>query len=235
MCRPSRLGSKVSLLRLQIKMKIALYSALIACCIAVTCAVLVVSYDLHRDLAATHLLLGQASASGGQLTLAITKVNLTADTINAAASEERANWKATSAEADKTGRALRMLISRVDRSFVDGTLYHLNSKTLPAIDAQIAQNGDQMAATLKKVGETADGLTAVTSSLNARVADPQITELLSHANVISGNLETISSNSALMSKDMQLAIHRLAQPPSKFHQFLDAAWTTAKFGSLFVP
>jgi methyl-accepting chemotaxis protein len=222
--------------------KTALYSALLLLALAVTGAVLVLSYDMHQDLrsvkedlASIHLMLGQASETTHNLSTVMTKVSATADTLNAAAGEERANWKATSMEADKTGRALRMLISRVDRSFVDGTLYHVNSQTLPAIDAQIAQNGAQLAATLAKVGETADSLTLMTGSLNARLGDPAISQLLGHVNVVASNLEVISANSAAMSGDMKVAVHRLAQPPTKIHQVLNVAWTTAKFGSLFVP
>jgi len=42
-------------------------------------------------------------------------------------------------------------------------------------------------------------------------------QLLGHFNTISGNLEIVSANSAAMSGDMRLAVHRLAQPPSKWH------------------
>jgi hypothetical protein len=216
-------------------MKTALSIALLLLVVAITGGVLVLVHDAHQDLAAVHQVLRQASATALRLDQTIAKVNTAADTLNAAANEERTNWKATSGEAAMTGRALRMLISRVDRSFVDGTLMHFNATTLPAIDAQIASNGSQMAATLKKVGETADGLTAVTGQLNVRLEDPGVPELLGHVNVIAGNLEVISANSAAMSGDMKLAVHRLAAPPTKLHQFLDVSWTVAKFGSLFVP
>jgi hypothetical protein len=195
--------------------------------------------DAHQDLAAVHQVLTQTSDTEIELrhnlATITAKVSTGADTLNAAATEERANWKATSSEADKTGRALRLLISRVDRSFVDGTLYHVNTKTLPAIDSQISSNGDQLKSTIAKLGESADKITLATGTLNARLGDPQVTQLLGHVNVISGNLETISANSAAMSGDMKLAVHRLAAPPTKFHQFLDVMWTMAKFGSLFVP
>ena len=216
-------------------MKTALYSALLLLTLACTGGVLVLVYDGHRDLVAAHLVLTQASGTAQQLTLAITKVNLTADTINSAASEERNNWRATSKEAAYTGRALRMLISRVDRSLVDGTLYHLNTQTLPAIDHQISGNGDQLKLTLAKLGDSADGLTAVERTLNLQMDDPEIHALLGHFNATAANLETISANGAAMSGDMKIAVHRMAQPPTKLHQALSVAWTTAKFGSLFVP
>jgi hypothetical protein len=219
--------------------KTPLLSALLLLTLVLVGGVLVLVHDVHQDLAGVHVVLTQTSATEIDLrhTLAIitAKVSTGADTLNAAATEERTNWKATSSEAALTGRALRLLISRVDRSFVDGTLQHVNTQTLPLIDVQVAQNGAQMAAMLKKVGETADGLTVVAGTLNTRLGDPQVAQLLGHFNVISGNLEVISANSAAMSGDMKLAVHRLTAPPTKFHQFLDVAWTTAKFGSLFVP
>ncbi len=216
-------------------MRAALFSALLLLVLAVTGAVLLVTYDIHQDLNAAHAVLERASATTQQLDQTMAEAKVAAGTLEAAAGEERKNWAATSLEAADTGRALRLLISRVDRSFVDGTLLHFNATTLPAIDAQVKANGDQLQITLAKLGGTADGVTAATATLNLRLGDPAIAELFAHANTISANLEVISTNSAAMSGDMKLAVHRLAQPPTKFHQFLDVTWTTAKFGSLFVP
>ncbi len=216
-------------------MKAALFIGFLIFLLILSSGTLLLVRDLHRDLSAIYLVLNNAEDSEKKLGFLITKVTVTADTLNSAASEERANWKATSSEANKTGRALRLLISRVDRSFVDGTLQHYNAVTLPAIDAQIAKNGDQLQSTIAKLGASADGVTSVTGTLNAKLDDPQIAELLAHFNTVSANLEVISANSAVMSGDMKLAVHRLAQPPTKFHQFINVAWTTARFGSLFVP
>jgi hypothetical protein len=223
-------------------LKAALSAALLVFVLALTGGTVLIVRDVHRDLADVHTNLVQmhtvlvhASAATDNFAIVMAKVSTTADTLNGAAGEERKNWAATSQEAAYTGRALRLLISRVDRSFVDGTLLHLNAETLPAIDAQIATNGGQLEATLAKLGQTADGVTAATGTLNTRLEDPEITALFAHVNGISANLETVAANSAAMSGDMKLAVHRLAQPPTKVHQFLDAAWTTAKFGSLFIP
>jgi hypothetical protein len=201
-------------------MKTALYSALVLLVLAVTGAVLVVTYDVHQDLAAARAVLGQASA-------AMAKVSLTADTLNGAATEERKNWEATSSEAAATGRALRMLISRVDRSFVDGTLYHINSQTLPAIDSQITQNGREMAATLKKAGETADSLTTATGSLNAGaqgfdanmqeiaklLADPSIKDSFKQA-------DGVLADTHAMTTAALPAVQRYASPPTRKQRIL---------------
>jgi hypothetical protein len=209
-------------------MKTTLLAALLTLAVTLGICAAILTRDLDR-------LLGETSATVARLDQTFVKVNSAADTLNAAAGEERANWRATSSEAAKTGRALRMLISRVDRSFVDGTLQHVNRETLPAIDSQIAANGEQLKATLAKLGDSADGLTAVERSLNLRLDDPQIPLLLGHFNASAANLETISANGVAMSADMKLAVHRMAQPPTKFHEFVSVAWTTAKFGALFVP
>lgn len=216
-------------------MKAAFSVVLLFLALTLIAGIALIVWDLHRDFGDVHTVLIQTGAAAAHLDQAIYKANTMVDTLNAAALEERANWQATSKEAAYTGRALRLLIARVDRSFVDGTLLHFNAVTLPGIDTQIARNGAQMAATLKQVGETADSLTTATNSLNAKLDDPQIPALLGHLNAISANLETVSANSAAMSADMKLAVHRIAQPPSKFHQFVSVAWTTARFGSLFVP
>jgi len=198
-------------------------------------AIAVLSLDAHKSLASLNTLLTQASGTAARLDQTVVDVQAAAKTLNLAASEERTNWKATSREAALTGREMRRLISRVDRSFVDGTLYHVNRATLPAIDAQIVSNGEQLTATLRKVGDAADGLTLTAGALNLRIGDPKITSLLGHFDASAQNLEVISANSAAMSGDMRIAVHRMAQPPTKFHQFLDASWTTVKFGSLFIP
>ena len=216
-------------------MKPAILSGFLLLTLVLTAGTVVLVCDVHRDLADVHAVLIQTGAAAAHLDQAIYKANAAVETLNAAAGEERANWKATSSEAAYTGRALRLLISRVDRAFVDGTLQHINRQTLPEIDAQIAQNGDQMTATLRRVDQTADSLTAATSTLNARLDDPEIGVFLGHLNSISANLETVSANSAAMSGDMKLAVHRIAQPPTKFHQALSVAWTTTRFATLFLP
>src|ERR1039458_9796173 len=112
-------------------MKTAISLAAILLLLVITGAVLVGVHDVHRDLADVHALLASTQKTMVTLDSTLAKVDATVSTADAAATEERANWKATSLEAAKTGRALRALIDRVNRSLVDGTLYHLNTQTLP--------------------------------------------------------------------------------------------------------
>ena len=216
-------------------MKTLLSLAACALLLALTGAVLVGVYDVHRDLSDVHTLLASSQKTLVTIDSTLATVSTAVSTADAAATEERANWKATSIEAANTGLALRTLIDRVDRKLVDGTLSHINTQTLPILDAQIKTNGDQLTLTAAKLGATADGLTELTRTIDAKANDPQIPELLGHVNTISGNLEVISANSAAMSGDMKTAVHRLAKPPTKLHTALDVAWTGLKFGSLFIP
>lgn len=218
-------------------MKTVLLSALLLLTLVLSGGVLVLVKDVHQDLAAVHQnlssldqVLGQASATAKHLNQTVGKVDGVVSTLNDAATEEKANWQATSKETAKTARDVRALVDDFRKSAL-----HVNLVTLPSIDSQISANGDQLRMTVEKLGESADGVTAIAGTLNTRLGDPQVTELLAHANVIAGHFETIAANSALMSADMQLAVHRLAAPPTKFHQFLDATWTAAKVGSLFIP
>lgn len=215
-------------------MKTALYSALFAFVLALTAAVLVVGYDLHRDLASARGVLDRSAVAVSQLQGTLARVNGTLGTLDQAAAEERSNWNATSKEAAKTGAALRTLIDRVDRSLVDGTLYHINAQTLPAIDAQVASNGDELRATMHKLGETADGLTAATGTLNAQLGDPAIAALLAHSSVTAANLETVSSNAARITGDLARIADDATAPQPWYKRAWGYIWAPVKITAVFL-
>jgi hypothetical protein len=220
-------------------MKTALYSALLLLTLVLTGGVLVLVYDVHQDLAAVHQVLGRASETEQQLTSAITKVSVTADTLNAAATEERKNWQATSQEAAYTGRALRMLISRVDRSFVDGTLQHVNNQTLPGIDSQIAQNGAQMASTLKKAGETADGATAALEAIQPVMAQSQkdlgtLNLVIEDVRPLLANSTATMGNAARISGDLAKITDAATAPQPWYKKAWGYVWAPIKIGAIFL-
>jgi len=106
---------------------------------------------------------------------------------------------------DIGGVKARALVARLDRSLVDGTLFHLNHITLPAVDAQIRGNGNALQAaigklgvTAAKLGDTADGVTAVTNSLNVRINDPVIDSTLRAFNLAAENLSTTTANMSVV-------------------------------------
>ena len=95
---------------------------------------------------------------------------------------------------------------------------------------------DLLATNLNKSAPASfDSFTRAADTLNERLSDPQIPELVGHLNVTALHLSGISANAEAMSGDMKLAVHRMAAPPTKIHTLLDVSWTAAKFGSLFVP
>lgn len=190
-------------------MKTALYSALLLVTLTVTGAVLVVTYDLHRDLAAAHLLFGQVSASENKLdpileqangsvrslNTTLAKVDTVVATLNEAATEERESWKKTSTETADTAREVRKLVDEVEKSAI-----HVRLTTLPSIDAQITSNGDQLKATIGKLGETSDELTITFASLDRRLSDPRIDALELHLENISVNLDKTTASGAHVAK-----------------------------------
>jgi ABC-type transporter Mla subunit MlaD len=170
-------------------MRASLSAALVLLVSFAACFIVLIGDDLHRDLADVHVLLENTAASTKHFDQTIAKVDTAADTLNEAAIEERANWKTTSKEAAKTGLALRELIDDFRKSSI-----HMNLVTIPAIDAQIAANGNQLQSTIRKLGGTADGLTETTLRLNARLDDPQIPQLLGQLNVSARQLAEASGH-----------------------------------------
>jgi ABC-type transporter Mla subunit MlaD len=206
-----------------LKVKTVLLWATFVLFLAVTAGVSVGVYDAHRLLGNANGLVTDTRDTARLLNQTLAKVDAAADTLNAAAGEERENWKTTSKNTANTARDLRMLIARIDRSLVDGTLQHLNAETLPAIDNQIKANGEQLRATIAKAGGSADAVTAATNALNVRIADPQLTALLGHFNTVSGNLEVTSANFAAMTGDLRPAVHRYTAPPTRKQKILAGA------------
>lgn len=196
-------------------------------------AVAMVAIELHAvlehvdaDVQHVDQLIQQVSrtseALDGQASGILSSVDLAAQQAALFAVEQRTQLQRTSGDSDKTVKALRIVIDRA------GLL-------MKHADEEIAVNSGQAQITVAKLGESADGLTRLADTFDTRLRDPSLPQLLEHLDAIAGSLQVVSANSALMSSDMQLAVHRLAQPPTKFHQFLSASWTAAKFGSLFVP
>jgi hypothetical protein len=215
----------------------ALSLAAFALLLALTGGILVGVYDVHQDLSDLHGFIDEARASLRAVNETLSKVSTAAGTLDAAADAQKNNLKTLSDDAAKTGTDTRRLVDHLDR-----VLTRINTQTLGQLEAQIAGNGNELQASIKtlgltigKVGDSADGLAETTKALTGRIADPRIDEIIGHFNTVSGSLDKISVDAAAMSGDMRIDIHRMSQPPSKLHTALNVAWTTAKFGSLFIP
>jgi hypothetical protein len=151
----------------------------------------------------------------------------TADQAELLMIEQRAQLKKTSADSDKSVKALRVVLDRAGLLFKH-TDEQLNQQSLPAItiaaQASMKSIGDNAAA----IGDSARALTAIMN-------DPRTGSILANFDSASGHFNVIAGNFETMSNDMKPAVHRLAAPPSKLHSFLDVTYTGLKFGSLFVP
>jgi hypothetical protein len=209
--------------------------AILACffVVVLTVGVGFVAYDLDRgirsvDATAKHFDEFVTDASldyavkAEQMNHILLAARITADQAGLLAIEQRRQLNKTSLDSDKTVKALRIVIDR-------GGLFFKHA------DEELATNSSQMQDSVRRIGLSADSITSAGDALTRTISDPQIPQLLGHFNTISGNLEVVSANSAAMSGDMKLAVHRLAQPPTKLHQVLNVSWTAAKFGSLFIP
>jgi ABC-type transporter Mla subunit MlaD len=218
--------------------------AVLALLIALTGGVPVIVYDVHRALSpvpATVAALGATmrvyeetgralEGTAGQLTQTIAQIRATVGTLNDAAAAQKKNWLDAGADVKKTGEDTRRVVAHVDR-----ILTHFDVATLPAIDNVIVANGAQLEKTLGSFGDSAEALGGAAKSLDAQLNNPQIPELIGHLDLSAMHFDVISDNAEAMSGDMKLAVHRMAQPPSKLHTALDVAWTGLKFGSLFIP
>lgn len=209
--------------------------AILTCLLLATLAVGsgVIAYDLHCNLRAADSTMQRLddfvtdatvdyAFKAEQVNHILFAARVTADQAGLLAIEQRKQLAKTSADSDKTVKALRVTIDR------GGLLFK-------HADEELAVNSVQLRDSVRRIGLSADSLTTAGDTLTRTVGDPQISQLLGHFNTISGNLEIVSANSAAMSGDMRLAVHRLAQPPSKWHTLLDVSYTGLKFGSLFIP
>ena len=198
--------------------------------LTLTVSAALIAWDLHRSL------LGIRSG--------IEHVAASAASVQQIVGEERAAQKQQTEEFTKAISNVHDLLIHADLSLngskkVRGVLPmmadllahtddQLNKTSLPAITAAAQQS-------MKAIGDNADAIGDSAEAFTALVNDPHTASILANLDSSTGHFNVIAGNSAAMSSDMRLAVHRLAQPPSKFHQFLDASWTAAKFGSLFIP
>lgn len=218
-------------------MKTALSIALLVLLIALAGGIPVIVYDLHRETLDVHNLLVQAGGAveaientTRQAQSALGQIQTTVATLNDAAAAQKSNWLAAGGDVKKTGEDTRRVVAHVDR-----ILTHFDVETLPALDLELVANGDDLQQTIGRLGDSAEALGTAAATLNTQLSNPQIAELVDHLDESSLHFAAVTANADAMSGDMKLAVHRMAQPPSKLHTALDVAWTTAKFGSLFIP
>jgi hypothetical protein len=196
-----------------------------------TVVVLVLGGDLHRTMIdADSLIVREVADLHGtaqNVNAVLLQAGLTADEARRAATEQRTYWRQTAQQTDH-------LITEADKN-LNQAIFPATAALIKESDAWLQETAND-AQTLTVAANTGfDSITHDADALHERLADPQISELLGRFNVLALHLDNISDNAEAMSGDMRLAVHRMAAPPSKFHTFLDASYTTLKFGSLFIP
>ena len=195
--------------------------------LVLTGGVLVLVYDVHQ-------VLGQASAAGDNFGIVMAKVSATADTLNAAATEERASWKNTSEETAKTARQTRELIDGLQKAVI-----HVRLTTLPGIDAQIAQNGAQLASTLSKAGETAQGATKTLEALQPVMAQTQkdlgtLNLVIEDTRPLLANSTETMANAARISGDLAKITDAAAAPQPWYKKAWGYVWAPVKIAAVFL-
>jgi len=175
-----------------------------------TAGVGLVAWDLHQGLRAadatthhfddlvTDISVDYAFKSE-QLNHILLASRLTADQAGLLAIEQRRQLNKTSADSDKTVRALRLAIDRAGLLFAH-TDEQLNAEALPGITAA-AIGG------MKAVSSNADKIGASAQVLTARFADPRLDSMLTSFNLAAQNLSGMSAqgNSSMGHVDHMLA------------------------------
>lgn len=125
------------------------------------CAV-ILSVDAHQfvfDLDQT-VITAQESLKTQNLNLASDeqKLNAVLDVVNSAATEQRNYWQKTSADSDKTVKALRIAVDRASL-LLDHTDKNLNGALLPDVDREFGFTAQSAQMAFDSVGKTADAAT----------------------------------------------------------------------------
>lgn len=165
------------------------------------------------------------AADEQHLNLVLDNLNSAIGTFNQAASEQRAYWNKTSADSDKTVKALRLTIDRA-ALLLDHTDVQLNSSLLPDLDRQINLTSDSAQMSLASIGHAGEVLTF-------QLDDPAIADLAKHLDETSAQLQQTSEHMAATTADIEQAVHRMTRPPSLVKRIgEDILDVGAKLGSM---
>lgn len=122
----------------------------------------VLSYDTHRIAIDADKTLRdidtEVKVQSGNLSTDEAQVALVLNHIDEAAVEQRAYWQKTSADSDKTVKALRLAVDRASL-LLDHTDKQLNGALLPDVDRNVNLTGDAAQMAFGSIGQTSDALT----------------------------------------------------------------------------
>lgn len=147
------------------------------------------------------------------LDLVIDHLDGTVTQLNSAAAEQRAYWQKTSADSDKTVKALRLVVDRAGL-LLKHTDEQLNASLLPDFDREVKLTSLSAQTSIGSIGHASDVLTL-------RLNDPSISQAAAHLNDASANAaeasRSVAEGTAHLEKataDIEQAVHRLTRPPS---------------------
>lgn len=188
----------------------------------------IVANDEHLVALSAEQLLADADIAvrtqSANLSFEQQKLDSVLDTVNEAASEQRAYWKKTSADSDKTVKALRLMVDRTALLMKHADESQLLLTT--DLDRQINLTGDQAQFALGSISQSGDQLTFM-------LDDPAISDLAQNLDATSVSLKVTADHFDKTTADIEQEVHRLTRPPSMLKQIgmgiLDVG---AKLGSI---
>jgi ABC-type transporter Mla subunit MlaD len=180
-------------------MKIVLQVAAAFALLSVGVLAAVLSYDSHhlalqadktlQDLdTALKIQNVNLSTTQAHLDSVLTDLDGTVSQLNQAAAEERAYWRKTSADSDKTVKALRLTVDRA-AMLLDKTDKQLNTSLLPDLDREVILTSQSAQSAFGSLGHAADQVAFTVDDLppifeNLREGTAQLALASGHANNI---------------------------------------------------
>ncbi len=217
--------------------RVLLQSAAVFALLCLSVCMIILAHDAHRlaldtdkavrDLEATLQAQGaNLSADEMHLDLVLDHLDGTISQLHQAAVEERTYWLKTSADSDKTVKALRLAVDRASL-LLDHTDKQLNGALLPDIDRELQLTSQSAQMSIASLGQASD-------ILALQLNDPAISQVAEHLNDASKSVAATADHLDKATADIERDVHRLTKPPSLIKQIgmviLDVA---AKLGSVF--
>ena len=201
----------------------------------------VLTYDAHRlarrvDQSMTTL---DTQLKVQSLNLAQDEMHLDAvlSEVEKAAIEQRAYWQKTSADSDKTVKALRVAVDRASL-LLDHTDKQLNGALLPDADREMVLTAQAAQSSLASFGRTSDTLAFQVNELNVGPAMANLSESSARLANTMGNLQgaSLHANNILAAGDRTAVYYekKLTTPASFARKLAEALLDVgAKLGSIF--
>jgi hypothetical protein len=222
-------------------MKTALQAAAVLALLAFAAGTAVLSLDAHRFLrdgddmvlhADTATTLFSASIAGKKREVDAVLKNL-GETVNSAqqaATEQRAYWQKTSADSDKTVKALRVVVDRAGL-LMKHTDEQLNSSFFPDLDRNLTLTSESAQLAMASFSHAGEALEFQLNDIDAPRLVAHMDETALHLDAAALSLEHSAQSGEHVAKFYE---DKLTKPASLAKQIgLGAVDLAAKFGSMF--